>query len=325
MICLRAIGIPQTGMPKHNTINAKFMAGKIKSIKRFNQNYKNFSFAAPGELAEREYLDLIVKLDEKGNVIEEAKYSADETLEEKNSYSFNDQGKLMSHMLFYALDNVTEKRVLTRNAEGLLVEEIKYYGDDAGERTTYGYNEKNLVTRIERFDEEGDFAGCEEMSYDPAGSLSERITFDAERKILSKIRFSPPVENKVEEIESDADGKIISKTMIQFDEKGKELSTVQTNPDGKLISSIRNVYNEKGNVVEKVYKDYYSKTFTYSYNDRDLLAVQELFDESGILLRKNIFEYDDQGNVVTEQSYEMDTTRGGRDRHHGLRYEYEFY
>ena len=51
----------------------------------------------------------------------------------------------------------------------------------------------------------------------------------------------------------------------------------------------------------------------------------ELFDGNGILLRKNLYEYDDEGNVIAEQTYEMDTTRGGRDKHFGTRYEYELY
>jgi hypothetical protein len=44
-----------------------------------------------------------------------------------------------------------------------------------------------------------------------------------------------------------------------------------------------------------------------------------------MLLRKNMYEYDEEGNVSAEQTYEMDTSRGGRDRHFGSRYEYDYY
>jgi YD repeat-containing protein len=116
----------------------------------------------------------------------------------------------------------------------------------------------------------------------------------------------------------------VSKTVILFNDKGKELSTVQTTPQGKLISGVKNKYDERGNLIEKVYKDFYSKTVTYTYDENDLLTTQELYDDSGLLLRKNMYEYDDDGNVITEQTYEMDTSRGGRDKHFGTRYEYEF-
>ena len=301
------------------------MSAKIKSIKRFNQSYKNFTFSGTEGAAKEEFMDTAVQMDEQGNVVEEVKYGPGEIVEEKNSYSFDKEGRLLSHTLFYALDNVSEKRVLTRNDKGLLVQETKYYGEDVGESTKYEYNEKDNVTIIERFDEEGDFAGREEMTYDEKGSLAERKSFDADRKLQGRVAFTPPTEDQVEETEYDANGKAISKTIIRFNDKGKELSTVQTNPEGKLISSIKNVYDEHGNIVEKIYKDFYSKVFKYTYDENNRLVVQELFDDSGLLLRKNLFEYDDRGNVVAEQTYEMDTTRGGRDKHFGVRYEYEFY
>ena len=63
----------------------------------------------------------------------------------------------------------------------------------------------------------------------------------------------------------------------------------------------------------------------YEYNEKDLLITQELFDDNGMLLRKNMYDHDEEGNIIAEQTYEMDTTRGGRDKHFGTRYEYEFF
>ena len=34
--------------------------------------------------------------------------------------------------------------------------------------------------------------------------------------------------------------------------------------------------------------------------------TQELFDGSGLLLRKNVYEYDNDGRLLTEQNYEID-------------------
>ena len=301
------------------------MSKKIKSIRRFNQNYKNFNFSDLTSRADEEYLELTVILDANGNSSEEIKYLPTSEVEEKNTYEYDTNGKLATHTLLYAIDNFTEKRVLTRNEKGLLISEIKYYSGDSGEKTEYEYNEKDNVTAIIHFDEEGEFVSREEIIYDDKGGLTERCTYDINKKIVSRITFTNPADNQIEEIDYDANGAITSKTIIIFNDKGKELSSVQTNPQGKLITSVKNTYDDRGNIIEKVYKDFYSKKVKFEYNDKDLLIVQELFDEQGLLLRKNMYEYDDDKNVIAEQTYEMDTTRGGRDKHFGTRYEYEFF
>ena len=66
----------------------------------------------------------------------------------KTTYEFDSNGKLLSHTLLYAVDEVTEKRVLTRNEKGFLLSEVKYYGTDAGEKTEYEYDEKDNITAI---------------------------------------------------------------------------------------------------------------------------------------------------------------------------------
>ncbi len=301
------------------------MGKKIKSIRRFNQNYKNFNFSDLTSRADEEYLELTVILDANGNSSEEIKYLPTSEVEEKSTYEYDTNGKLATHTLLYAIDNFTEKRVLTRNEKGLLISEIKYYSGDSGEKTEYEYNEKDNVTAIIHYDEEGEFVSREEIKYDDKGGLTERCTYDINKKIVSRITFTNPADNQIEEMDYDANGAITSKTIIIFNDKGKELSSVQTNPQGKLITSVKNTYDDRGNIIEKVYKDFYSKKVKFEYNDKDLLIVQELFDEQGLLLRKNMYEYDDDKNVIAEQTYEMDTTRGGRDKHFGTRYEYEFF
>ena len=301
------------------------MSKKIKSINRFNQNYKNFSFSDLTSRADIEYLELTLQFNNSGNLIEEIKYTTDSILEEKNNYEFDDKGKLISHTLLYAIDNVTEKKVLKRNEKGLLVTEVKYYGSDSGESTHYEYNDKDNVTAIVLYDEENIFVSREEITYDEKGSLKERRTADSENKLLSRITFTSPAENEIEEIDYNENDAIVSRTVIKFNDKGKEISSLQTNPQGKVISSVLNTYDETGNIIEKINKDFYSKKVLYAYNDNNLLISQEIFDDSGLLLRKNMYEYDDDGNVTTEQTYEMDTTRGGRDKHFGTRYEYLFF
>src|SRR5689334_21731316 len=107
------------------------MSKKIKSIKKYNRPFKPFSFGNAEEVGEEEYLESEIELDENGNTLMEAKYSDDGELEEKNSFRYSAEGKLLEHTLLYAVEDVTERRMLTRNEKGLLLSEVKYYGDDS--------------------------------------------------------------------------------------------------------------------------------------------------------------------------------------------------
>src|SRR5436190_1798344 len=131
------------------------MSKAIKTVRKFNQHYKSFSFSEL-QTAEDEYLESVIELDANGNVLLESKFDADGELEEKNSYQYESHGKLAEHILLFAAEDVTEKRIMTRDDKGRLLEEIKYYGDDSGERTTYVYNEKDQLTERKQLDEEGE-------------------------------------------------------------------------------------------------------------------------------------------------------------------------
>ena len=298
---------------------------KIKSIRRFNRYFKTFNFSNTQEVGEEEHLESNIRMDENGHTTEEEKFAPDGELEERNTYQYNDTGKLMEHVLLYAAEDATEKRILLRDEEGKLLKETKYYGDDSGEHTEYTYNEKGEPIERKFFDEEGTYTSREEFSYDANGSLSEQLKYDADGKVAERITFKTSDDKSIEQNDFGANGKLTSRTVVKFNEQGKEISSVQTTPEGKLIASTVTIYDEHGNVTERQHKDFYSKTIRYQYDENNQCIMQELFDGNGTLLRKNMYEYDGDGNVLREQTYEMDTSRGGRDKHYESRYEYEFY
>ncbi len=301
------------------------MAQKIKNIKRYNRYFKTFNFSDTQEAAGEEHLEAHLVLDEKGNTIFEEKFDADGELEEKNSFVFSGEGKLMEHTLLYAVEDVTERRILKRDEKGRLIEETKFYGDDSGEKITYVYDDKDNPTERTYYDEEGVYSSREQFKYDEKGSLSEQLKFNTDNRLEERTTFLEKEDKSVEQCEYDAVGKLKSKTVITFNDQGKELASVQTTPDGKLISSTTLVYDEKGNVLERQYKDFYSKTVRFQYDEQNRPVIQELFDGNGMLLRKNMYEYNEEGSVIREQTYEMDTSRGGRDKHYETRYEYEYW
>lgn len=301
------------------------MPQKIRNIRRFNRYFKTFNFSNTQEIAEEEHLESNIELDTNGNTLSEEKFAADGELEERNSYVYNTEGKLLEHTLLYAAEDATEKRVLKRDEGGKLLIETKYYGDDSGEHTEYVYDEKGEPIERRNYDEEGGFLSKDVFKYDGKGGLSEQVSYDGDDKIISRTTFTSPDEKTVEQCEYEGNEKLISRTIAKFNEAGKETSSVQTTPEGKLIASVVSLFDEHGNVLERQYKDFYSKTVRYQYDDQNRCTMQELFDGNGMLLRKNVYEYDEQGNISREQTYEMDTSRGGRDKHFETRYEYDYY
>ncbi len=301
------------------------MSQKIKNIRRYNRYFKPFNFSNTQEIAEVEHIESNVELNENGDTLLEEKFSADGALEERNSYLYNEKGKLLEHSLLYAAEDATEKRVLTRDDAGKLLVETKYYGGDSGEHTEYVYNDKGEPVERKNFDEEGTFISKDVFSYDEKGGLSGQMTFDENEKITAKVTFTSLDDNKIEQCEYEGTDKLVSRTVARYNEAGKEESSVQTTSEGKLISGITSIFDEKGNIMERQYKDFYSKTVRYQYDDQNRCIMQELFDGNGVLLRKNLYEYDESGNLSREQTYEMDTSRGGRDKHFETRYEYLFF
>ena len=66
------------------------MAKKLKLVRRFNQNYRNFIFSEMLPEADDEYLELVVEMDDNGNVLTESKFDSVGELEEKNTYTYAD-------------------------------------------------------------------------------------------------------------------------------------------------------------------------------------------------------------------------------------------
>ena len=301
------------------------MTRKIKNIKRYNRYFKTFNFSNTQEAGEEEHLESNIDLDENGNTLQEEKYSADGELEERNTYRYNASGKLLEHALLYAAEDATEKRILKRDDAGKLLVETKYYGDDSGEHTEYTYNEQGEPVERKNYDEEGNFLSRDVFTYDSKGGLSEQVSYNENEEVISRTTFRSLEDNAIEQCEYEGAGKLVSKTVAKFNEAGKEVSSVQTTPEGKLISGVTTTFDGHGNVLERQFKDFYSKTVRYQYDDQNRCPMQELFDGNGMLLRKNLYEYDTEGNLTSEQTYEMDTSRGGRDKHFETRYEYQYF
>jgi len=297
---------------------------KIKQVKRFATVFRSFAVAGNAEEG-FEYLEHLIDYNEQGQLVRETKFLEDGSTEEINTYTYDDKDKLTGHKLEYVPDEASESRVLERDSEGRVTRESKFYGDFSGERTEYTFSENGLVSEIKSFDEEGDFSTRETISYDEKKQIVQRMVYDTNDKVLEKREFTYSDDGSVEEKYYGKDGTLEKTTTAKKDDQNREAEVVERTGQGKLISAVYTRYDEKGNVIDRHHKDFNSKILRYSYDEENRCTGEEVFDENGMLLRKHIFEFDTEGKIIAEQSYEMNASRGARDKHLAIRYEYETY
>ena len=298
---------------------------KIKSIKRFSFQHKMLKFGESND-HESEFLSLITLYDDKGNMTEEQKVNTENEAEEINTFTYNDNGKLMQHVMHMITDDAKEVLKNERDEKGRLVKEQKFYGDDPGEATRYVYNDRDEVIEIHKTDEEGETESKEIIEYDEKGNLKGRTKYDAAGNLQERTEFSYDERGN---ISSKADynqkNNLESKTDYSYNEKNDIISSVQKNAGGKLTESISIAYDERGNVTERNIRDFHPRKIKLIYDHKDHCIEEEVYDQHGNLSAKNIYEYDEQGNVISELNYNMDINRMSRENNSGHRYEYEFY
>lgn len=274
---------------------------------------------------EKEYLSLHTIYDEKGNVVEEKKMNEGGETEEINTFSYNEDGKLMEHVMHMLLDDVKEVLKNTRDEKGRLIKEQKFYGSEAGEATSYVYNDKDSIIEIHQTDEEGIPVSRELIEYNEKNDLVKRTKTDNSGNTLEKTEIIYDEKGNVAaKVDYSGSDNFLNKTDYTYNEKNNPVSAVQRNENGKLIESITYAYDESGNIIEKDIRDFHPRKLIFKYDEKNHCIEEEIYDQHGQLSSKSIYEYDEYGNVISESNYNMDINRMNRDHNAGHRYEYEY-
>lgn len=300
----------------------------LKAIRTYNSPFKALSFAMPEEEDQDEFLFSEIKYDIKGNIIEETNYTSENRLEEKRTYKYDDNGKLIEETVLHAAEDFEEKRKIIRDEKGHSVEEIKEYPDGTIERTLIKRDNNSNIIEIIVLDEDGAQESRQVFKYDEKNNLKSHVKLDMDGETI-----------EATECESDENGNIISKkeilpeegieitTEAEYDEEGREIRSATYNEDGKKLSEVELIYDEEGNHIETISRDYInrgdSRKITFAYDNKNCVVerVMTLNDE---LLRQVNYCYDENGNLIEEESLQPDYSKGGRQAYK-KKYEYEYY
>ncbi|MGI8892171.1 MAG: hypothetical protein ACR2GN_01790 [Bacteroidia bacterium] len=300
----------------------------LKAIRTYNSPFRALSFAMPEEENADEFLFSEIKYNEKGNIIEERNYTSENRLEEKRTYKYDENGKLIEETVLHAAEDFEEKRKIIRDEKGHSIEEIREYPDGTTEKTIIKRDDNENITEIIVLDEDGEQESRQLFKYDDKNNLKSHVKLDMDGEVI-----------EATECECDEHGNIIAKKEIlpeegieissetEYDEQGRELRSTTYNEKGQKISEVEIVYDEKGNHIETISKDYInradSRRITFSYDDKNCIEerVMTLNDE---LLRQVNYCYDDNGNLIEEESLQPDYSKGGKQAYK-KKYEYEYY
>lgn len=297
----------------------------IKTIKRFSTPIKSLLRGGNEENSEEEVLSLVAVYSPLNLLLSEQKYDLNGDLEEVHTYTYDENGRIVEHLLEIPEDGISERFVTNRNPDGFPVLIVKFYGEDSGEQTEYTYGTHAQPIAILRLDADGEFDASEELQYDDQSRLIVRkvkSATDGEKEFRFKYDENGRL---ISEEELDKDGNMVSRVDSEYDEEGKETVVAKYNKEGKIVSLLRSEYDELGRLSRRVSKGFYTRISTYDYDEAGRLTEEALSDENGFVISRNRMEYDNDGRLVEETVYETDLSRSGRDTHLSNRYEYELF
>jgi hypothetical protein len=265
------------------------MVRKIKSTKKFTKKFMKMGF---GNDEGEEILTSELYYDENGNMTEEQKFDEETGAKEVSTFEYSEQQKLIKHHLSIESDGISETMVYNRDEKGRLIEEVKYYSGDEGEKILFEYSSHDLPVKIQRFDSDGDKESDEELEYDSSDRLIKHLitTPDGSENQTSELTYGDNGKPKLK-IVNDSDGDLESKTEFAYDDKERLIRMLENNDEGKVVSDIATIYDERDNIVERSIKDYHTRTLKYVYDKNDNCIEESILDEHGKITKKNIFEF----------------------------------
>ncbi len=303
--------------------------GSLKSIIRYTAHFKLIKFSDAPE-KDGEYKSAFTLFDTRGNIQEEVKYSQAGEVEEHIVNVYDANNKLIEESIYYIPENVSEKRVIRRNEKGVALEEEKKYADGSADLTIYEIDGNDNISQVTKYNEDKTVETKVFLVYDDYHRVIEEKKLDGENQVLEHRKQSYDEKGNLTEVtEYSPEENVAYRTVHDYSEAGKNLSSSYYDAMYKLVVKTTSIFDEKGNLIEKYIEDFGSsmskKTMTFAYDENNNCIEEAAYAANGSLLRRLSTQFDAIGNPVEEINYEVDLTHGGRDEYFGNRYEYEFY
>jgi hypothetical protein len=276
---------------------------------------------------ETSFLFLEQFFDKSKNKIKEVILSEEGDEEQIITYSYDNDGNLISEKHHFLFDEIEENTAFEYE-NNLLVEKKKEFSYGSIETTVFLYNNHKLPTSIKVLDEDGIEEESEIFEYE-GKNLIHYLKQNALVGKDTEIWFKYDEKNRVIEEKrwSHNDLKTLT-TYYDYTNDEDEPNIKIKNDKGAVVEAHIKVLNEKKQLVKHEIQTVNNglKTFitSYEYNELGKITFLETINQSGILERSVIANYDERGLLTSEIKSEYEVAIGNINTF-TLKYEYTFY
>ena len=223
------------------------------------------------DLGDGDYL--MEELDERGNLICNRYYSADDTLQYYVTYEYNDMDLCTKEMHYDAEGNLDVYFEKEYNDKGLITKGSIHESDGrCSSYVTYEYDGNNNCIK--------------EMNYDGTELLSYSVSEYNEMNLITKTEFFNP------------DGSNIYTDIYEYDENGNLTREAYYNENKELTGECIYKYDDNGDIVSEIRTDENGEKNLVYYERNGIYLVETWENEVGEILYK--YEYE---NGVTKKEY----------------------
>jgi YD repeat-containing protein len=247
--------------------------------------------------SEKRRLMMNLVYDENGNLLEDVKFDTSGEEGGRSIYRYDVKNRRISEETYDADGNLEEKLTFEYDAEGKVVKSYVHYLDDSKDTIAYQYNSDGKLTskiwtndegeteRIEKFVYNGDLLISEEMTEE--GELVRKNVFEYDEKgKMTGADFSDEEEDYT--------------TAHEYDDKGNLVKTLKYDADEKLIGKEVNYYDEHNNRIKVNSEQVKGKTeLRMAYRENKMIAsVEQEFSNTGQLQQQIERALDEDGNLL---------------------------
>lgn len=297
------------------------MKSKVKSLSVSRQIFNNNSSQ---DNDSESYLVEKSCFDEQGRPVFAAKYNADGILEEKTTYSYENN---FTTMLYYVdEDEVSEKTILESDEKGNVLKKNKNYADGSSSVSVYEYeNDKPVKKSVIDIEEEGEEESSHSIwEYDEGGNLVSEEEYEyGELVFYRKMKYDDKNQLVYKETFYASDGKP-SKEEYFWDNENISKRVVTNIYGEKAEATYKS--DSSNQVIQVDYKSAKSITSTFIEYDEKGNAVRECEKNlDGEVIMEVIRVYDNDKDLIISEETRVFGLGRGFDSHYKLNYTYEFH
>jgi hypothetical protein len=258
------------------------------------------SYIVTNDSPAEEIKHTFTEYDRDGNIVCAIQYTSDESIESKIISRF-ENGKLIEETNFFSEEEIAEKSVYKRNAEGEIDQIEINYADGSKTRKIYDRSQPDGTIIITSLGEDDEQEEKEVFCFNQHKNITEKSVFDENDDLISRISNEYDDNQRlISHKEIERKEKLATETLYTYDEKGNVIKRRTVTGTGKLADLVLMKYDEKGNMIERQVNNYYINR--YEFNDSGKMVKEVHTNLHDNLENITQYGYDDEMQLTEESN-----------------------